>query len=406
METTCSLLKMGKRWQNATKYKEKVKENAKVFYRVLMETQEKEFTQNSEFVKGMNDICKDTEAEYKQKLIHILQEFPENFDNTHIKRLKENIPNNKNLNAVCENFEKKQSTLVEKFIEDKLQQGSFQKMCAMYDFDGSDPFKHARYFVLALVSLPVAKVVMAGLLLNFLWNEYQKSRTMTKSRYCQVLLSQFKRQTNEKINNLIENLRCKSQEMERIVSVSLAKGIQDKEMPFYGPMPEGGGDTFPTTTVSKELEKLISELWDVYVKDIIKHEIEISDIEQEERICRNVYTAHLKTDPSKKLAMKQIEDRTRAGQTESGDDSTKSLPSNSQIYREVVLLRYCKLLYFCQYQFSSNGEKRRFRQYVNSSFEHYQNIVCNKVTFATSYVLAQLIDRCDYLFDLSIITHN
>ena len=204
----------------------------------------------------------------------------------------------------------------------------------MYDFDGSDPFKHAKHFVLALVSLPVAKVVMIGLLLNFLWDEYQKSRVMTKSRYCQVLLSQFKRQTNEKINNLIENLRCKSREMERIVSISLAKGIQDKEMP------KGGGDTFPTTTVSKELEKLISELWDVYVEDIIRHEIEFSDIEQEGRICRNVYTAHLKTNPSKKLAMKQIEDRTRAGQTESGDDSIKSLPSNSQIYREVVLLRY------------------------------------------------------------------
>ena len=30
----------------------------------------------------------------------------------------------------------------------------------------------------------------------------------------------------------------------------------------------------------------------------------------------------------------------------------------------------CKKLYFRQYQFSSNCEKRRVRQYVNLSFEH------------------------------------
>ena len=41
---------------------------------------------------------------------------------------------------------------------------------------------------------------------------------------------------------------------------------------------------------------------------------------------------------------------------------------------------YCKLLYFRWYQFSSNCEKRQFRQYVNSSFQDYQNIVCHRVT--------------------------
>ena len=51
-------------------------------------------------------------------------------------------------------------------------------------------------------------------------------------------------------------------------------------------------------------------------------------------------------------------------------------------------------------------KKDDFRQYVNSSFEDDQNIVCHKVTFPKSYVLAQLIDRCDNLFGLSIITHT
>ena len=36
---------------------------------------------------------------------------------------------------------------------------------------------------------------------------------------------------------------------------------------------------------------------------------------------------------------------------------------------------YCKLLYFRQYQFSSNDEKRQFRQDINSSFQDYQNII-------------------------------
>ena len=39
-----------------------------------------------------------------------------------------------------------------------------------------------------------------------------------------------------------------------------------------------------------------------------------------------------------------------------------------------VLLMYCKLLYFRQYQFLSNCEKRQFRQYVNSSFKDCQNV--------------------------------
>ena len=118
---------MGKRWQNATKYKEKVQENAKVFYRVLMETLEKEFTHDSEFVGAMNKICYNAETDYEYELNHVLHEFPEYFDSTHIKRLKENIPLSENLKAVCKKFEKRQSTLVEKFIEDKLHQGSFQK---------------------------------------------------------------------------------------------------------------------------------------------------------------------------------------------------------------------------------------------------------------------------------------
>ena len=32
------------------------------------------------------------------------------------------------------------------------------------------------------------------------------------------------------------------------------------------------------------------------------------------------------------------------------------------------------LLYFCQYQFSSNCQKRPFRQYVNLSFQDFQNV--------------------------------
>ena len=72
-----------------------------------------------------------------------------------------------------------------------------------------------------------------------------------------------------------------------------------------------------------------------------------------------------------------------------------------------VVSTYCKLLYFRQYQFSSNGEKRRFRQYVNSSFEDYQNYIdCHDtVTLIKELLFAQLINRRDSLFGLSIIIH-
>ena len=68
---------------------------------------------------------------------------------------------------------------------------------------------------------------------------------------------------------------------------------------------------------------------------------------------------------------------------------------------------YCKLLYFRQYKFLLNCEKRRFRQYVNSSFQNYHNIVCHKGTFPNNnYYVFGILDRCDYLFCFSKITHN
>ena len=51
----------------------------------------------------------------------------------------------------------------------------------------------------------------------------------------------------------------------------------------------------------------------------------------------------------------------------------------NQVVKETFV--YCKLLYFHQHQFSSNFEKRRFRQYVNSSFEDYHK------KFVTSSIL-------------------
>ena len=54
--------------------------------------------------------------------------------------------------------------------------------------------------------------------------------------------------------------------------------------------------------------------------------------------------------------------------------------------------KYCKLLYFRQYKFSSNCEKRQFRQFVNSSFQDYQNIVCHRVNFLKNMCLAHMTD--------------
>ena len=52
-------------------------------------------------------------------------------------------------------------------------------------------------------------------------------------------------------------------------------------------------------------------------------------------------------------------------------------------------------------------KKTRFRQYVNSSFEDYKNYIdCHdKVTLSLELCFAQLINKCDSLFGLSIITH-
>ena len=44
-------------------------------------------------------------------------------------------------------------------------------------------------------------------------------------------------------------------------------------------------------------------------------------------------------------------------------------------------MTYCKVFYFREYQFSSIYEKRLFRQYVNSSFQDSQNIICHKDTY-------------------------
>ena len=47
---------------------------------------------------------------------------------------------------------------------------------------------------------------------------------------------------------------------------------------------------------------------------------------------------------------------------------------------------------FASTNFSSNCEKRQFHQYVNSSFQDYQNIVCHRVNFLKNMCLAHITD--------------
>ena len=47
----------------------------------------------------------------------------------------------------------------------------------------------------------------------------------------------------------------------------------------------------------------------------------------------------------------------------------------SRVHPLIFATCFCKLLYFCKYQFLSNFEKGPFRQYVNSSFQDYQNLI-------------------------------
>ena len=55
-----------------------------------------------------------------------------------------------------------------------------------------------------------------------------------------------------------------------------------------------------------------------------------------------------------------------------------------------LMTDYCKSLYFHQYQFSSNCKKMPFCQYVNSSFQDFQNL--NLLPGPIYMFLVQFID--------------
>ena len=54
---------------------------------------------------------------------------------------------------------------------------------------------------------------------------------------------------------------------------------------------------------------------------------------------------------------------------------------------ENINLQYCKFLYFRQYQFSSNCEKRQFCLYVNSSFEDKQDVNFSPRPFQKKFIV-------------------
>ncbi|KAK3088998.1 hypothetical protein FSP39_000016, partial [Pinctada imbricata] len=367
LETTCALIQNGLKWLEKSEHRKQVGELATNYFKHLALVMEKELPS---FTKNIEDICEEKSAKYRSRLIELTADIPmdQKFELPDITRFSNHLSDGE-LVKIVQDFTTA-VTKEEDKLKEEIQNNAFGKMIGMYSY--GDQQRHSKLLVSvsgAILTLHIAKFVFLVGLAHALWDEYRNSPPLRKSRCINIAVDiRFKKVSKKRMNSFIDGLKRKQEEMYLIKNKSLEKKVN-----------------INPKTVDR-LEDLITRLWDMYVGKVLRHEIEFKDVVKGNRIQKGVYEACVSTGGQKEtLAMKEIEETVRVRRrststneqgvhqvTSQGNFDVNSLPCNTQIYREVVLLRLLSkkrddedFQYFVQYKGSAfNVESHCYSLYI------------------------------------------